>query len=347
LSASLRAFEELSDPEVEAWRALAARSLEPNPYYEPGFVLPAARLLEARHLRLMVVEDGGVWLAAMPIERRGHGPLSLFQTWKHLYCFLGTPLLDRERAAEAAGAVARWLAKEATPLALRLAGDGRTLALLAEAGAADGIERLYESRADRAALERRTDGDYSTDQRPHRRREKRKRRRLTAELGGELRTVDRGGEGAAVERFLELERSGWKGREGTALACVPAHAEFFREICRSYAADGRLELLSLEGGGQVVAMECNFVSGDELFTFKLAYDERYGAFSPGIQLAMDRLALFHQRNGERAIDSCAVPENQTANELLPDRKPVATVLLGRRTLWGRLVAAAARAYSRR
>jgi CelD/BcsL family acetyltransferase involved in cellulose biosynthesis len=291
-------------------------------------------------VRLLVVEDGGDWLACLPVERVGRGPLSFWSSWKHLYCFLGTPLLDGERAVDAAAA----LAAEFSPLGLRLAADERVLAQLEESG----VHTLHKAAIERAALERSPEDDYLADQRPHRRREQaRMRRRLGEELGAELEAVDRAGEEAAVERFLELEAAGWKGREGSAFASDPAHAELFRDLCRSFASQGRLQLLSLEAGERVVAMKCNLSAGDEIFCFKIAHDEDLSSFSPGVLLELDNMTIFHNRRSERIMDSCADHDNEMINRLWRDRRRIATVLIGRRDLRGRLLGRAVRLYSSR
>jgi CelD/BcsL family acetyltransferase involved in cellulose biosynthesis len=311
-------------------------------------VLPAARLLGAPQVRLLVVEDGEDWRACLPVERSGPGPLSVWSSWKHLYCFLGTPLLDREGAHDAAAAVAAWSGGEGGPLALRMTGDKRVLARLVNAGAENGLELLHDVTVSRAALVRSPQEDYLAGQRSHRRREQaRMRRRLGEELGAELRAVDRAGEQSAVESFLSLEAAGWKGREGTAFASDPAHAEFFRELCRSYAEQGRLQLLSLESGSRVVAMKCNLISGDELFCFKIAHDESLSGFSPGVLLELDNMTIFHNERSERIMDSCADPDNQMINRLWRDRRRIATVLIGRRDVRGRLIGRAVRLYSSR
>jgi CelD/BcsL family acetyltransferase involved in cellulose biosynthesis len=271
--------------------------------------------------------------------------VSLFSTWKHLYCFLGTPLLDHARAPEAAAVLMRWCADRGHPIALTTAADETVVARLVSAGTACGLELLHAATVQRAALVRRVDGDYLAHQRSHRRREQaRMRRRLSETLGTELVALDRAGDEAAVERFLQLEASGWKGRAGTAFASNPTHAELFREICRNYAAQGRLQLLSLEAGGRAVAMKCNLSAGDELFCFKIAHDERLSAYSPGVMLELDNVRTFHDSRPERAMDSCADHDNQMINRLWRDRRRTVTLVLGPEGLRSRLLGRLAHAY---
>jgi Acetyltransferase (GNAT) domain len=64
-----------------------------------------------------------------------------------------------------------------------------------------------------------------------------------------------------------------------------------------------------------------------LFMFKIAYDEQLAKFSPGTQLVHDMTHWFAQDEQLEWIDSCAHPENEFINRLLPDRRPFATVLI--------------------
>src|SRR4051812_14054228 len=91
---------------VPAWRALAARALEPNIFYEPGFALAAAAVF-GRDLGAVLVWSPADQLTGFfpaRIERRGGIPV--LAAWTHPYAPLGTPLVDRE-AADAV--LAAWL----------------------------------------------------------------------------------------------------------------------------------------------------------------------------------------------------------------------------------------------
>jgi CelD/BcsL family acetyltransferase involved in cellulose biosynthesis len=65
----VRSVEALSKADAARWRELAARAVEPNPFFEPDFVVPAARRLGTRPGFLLVAEDGGDWAACLPVRR--------------------------------------------------------------------------------------------------------------------------------------------------------------------------------------------------------------------------------------------------------------------------------------
>ena len=325
---------DLTDRELAAWRELSARAVEANPFHEPEFVLPALRHLPSRRVQLMVVRAGARWQGVLPVRRtagwRGI-PAPALGVWRHPYAFLGAPLVARGAETEVVRALVEAGRRRAGGLlALELMpADGPLAAPLA--AALEGVSTVVWDRFERAALRRRAEGDYveSTLKSRRRRELRRQYAALLTALGGEATLVDRAGQPAAVERFLELEASGWKGRNGGAFVTA-RDDEFFRDVLAAFAAAGRLQLFALEIGGRTVAMKCNFVSGDAAYCFKIAYDEATARYSPGVQMELQNVAAFHERTDLAWMDSCADPDNQMINRLWPDRRPIVTLLAAAR-----------------
>jgi CelD/BcsL family acetyltransferase involved in cellulose biosynthesis len=84
-----------------------------------------------------------------------------------------------------------------------------------------------------------------------------------------------------LERFYQLERSGWKGRKGTAIACDAMTRQFYDEVARWAAKFGHLSLYTLECGDRAIAMQLCMIYGGRCFVLKSAYDEAFGEYSPG------------------------------------------------------------------
>lgn len=101
-----------------------------------------------------------------------------------------------------------------------------------------------------------------------------------------------GGEAAPelLEDFMRLEASGWKGREGTAIACDPARVAFFRSVCRRLARRGWLEWQLAKFDGTVVAADLSLRFSRSLVSCWIAYDERFREYSPGNLLLKETLA---------------------------------------------------------
>ena len=91
----------------------------------------------------------------------------------------------------------------------------------------------------------------------------------------------------AVEVFLALEASGWKGERGTALRQNEGDAGFIRSATRGLAETGQCEIVTMHAGDTPVAAAVVLRHQDRAFYFKLGIDERFSKFSPGVQLTLD------------------------------------------------------------
>jgi CelD/BcsL family acetyltransferase involved in cellulose biosynthesis len=314
------------------WRDLAEDAADPNPFFDPDFAVPAARALDASVQLLIAQDRAGDWLGAIPVRRSGHWrrmPSAVAASWMHPYCFSGLPLIRRGREDDVVPALLAALRRGAGLVALeRMPSDGSVARAIDGALAEAGAQPIVWTTEERAALRRREDGAYldATLSPKHRRELRRQRAGLERELGAPVRCEDAAGDPAAVDAFLALEASGWKGRSGTAMEAASA-GDFFREACRRLADRGRLQLLLLRCGDRLVAAKCNLVAGDAVHCFKIAYDERLGRFSPGVQLELENVAAFHARPDLASMDSCAAPDNAMINRLWPDRRRIATILV--------------------
>ncbi|MEX2108319.1 MAG: GNAT family N-acetyltransferase [Solirubrobacterales bacterium] len=327
---------------------MAQKAVEPNPFLDPDFVLPAARGLgEWEDVGIIRILAGNEWIACLPVCRysRWHKlPLPSVATWLHRYCLLGTPLVAPGYELEAMEALVATLRQvEGAALASLewTSAEGSLADALKEASPANAI--VFD-RFSRPTLARKPNGDYLADVKgKHRREFKRLARGLEAELDGPLDLIDRTGEPEAIETFLELEASGWKGQQGTALASDPAHAEFLRETARSFEKRRALELLFLEVAGRPVAVRCSFLSSGVNFCFKVSYDERFRRFSPGRELELRLVDRFHVDESLNWMDSCANRDNELFSRLWPEQRELFTIALPASQPLGKLTRSTLRA----
>ena len=126
------------------------------------------------------------------------------------------------------------------------------------------------------------------------------------------------------DAFLALERSGWKGAVGSALGSSDGSEHFFRDAVAGARAAGRLEMLRLDVGERPIAMLVNFLSPPGAFSFKIAFDEAYARFSPGVLIEIENLAVLGR--GDIAwMDSCAVEDHPMINSLWGERRTIVRV----------------------
>jgi hypothetical protein len=149
---------DLSSQQLDAWRRLVLRAAEPNPFFEPYYLLATIQRVDASGAHLLVVERDGEWLACVPVRRRGAPPLGALQSWCDEYCFLGTPLVDRDHVPDAVEDLVSATIRRHRVLVLeRLALDGPIGAT---------VEELVESR--RYQLVPRPSGGPTTSRRRRR-----------------------------------------------------------------------------------------------------------------------------------------------------------------------------------
>jgi CelD/BcsL family acetyltransferase involved in cellulose biosynthesis len=322
------------------WTALAAEASEPNAFAEHWFVAAALRSLPAgREIRMIEARRGGRLIGLLPFEIvRGYArlPVLVVQNWCHDHGFLGTPLvaageekafwaaaLDALNAADLpANLVHLWRMVEGGPVARAFGG-----AIVHRR-----IRAFLESNLAPTAY-------YEQAVRQKKRKELRRLRNRLADLGKvEARILrDRPELTAWCDAFLALEKAGWKGAEGTALACAPESEAFFREALAAAWDQGRLQFRRLDVDGRPVAMLVNFLCPPGSFSFKTAFDEGFAHYSPGVLLQVENLDLL-DRPDIAWMDSCAAQDHPMIDSLWTERRAIVrcTVPLKgwrRRTIW--------------
>jgi CelD/BcsL family acetyltransferase involved in cellulose biosynthesis len=84
-----------------------------------------------------------------------------------------------------------------------------------------------------------------------------------------------------LQHFYRLEQSGWKGREGTAIACRPDLHHFYDAIVHYAEQFGYLSMYFLELDDHIIAAHLAFTYGGRYYPIKVAYDESFSEYGPG------------------------------------------------------------------
>jgi len=102
----------------------------------------------------------------------------------------------------------------------------------------------------------------------------------------------------------------------------------FRQLAEA-APWGRTTWPGTAAGPQLHAtLSLNLVVDDTLLCHFIAYDEGYVTLSPGCQLEIENVQLFHDQPRFRMMDSCANPHKAFVNRLYPDRRSLVNVSIG-------------------
>lgn len=117
----------------------------------------------------------------------------------------------------------------------------------------------------------------------HFRHELRRYARIFAEQTGEKPAVTRccNPSPRLLQQFFDLEASGRKGREGSAINCEPETRAFYEEIARAGKEYGYFCLHSLAANGTIAAGAFSVVTDDGFFPMKIAHNEYFRRSGPG------------------------------------------------------------------
>jgi hypothetical protein len=345
---------------IPDWEELAVESIEPNVFYEPWQILPAmdAFGMGDRLIHLLVFSLNPATPSARPLlcgyfpfelVRRFRGmPLSALTLWKHIYCFLCTPLIRHGYATRALNAVLEWARTDPRGAAIvqfpQVAGDGPFKRALSDFLQERALPTFISGRHDRALFVPREDAErylLASLSTKSRKQFRRLSRRFSESGSMAFVELDSAGDlDTWVRDFLRLEASGWKGRADSALACHASDRAFFTTMTREAFRRGRLMMLAMHLNGLPVAMKCSLMAGPASFSFKIAFDEAFARFSPGVLLEVENIRRLHLAPGLRWMDSCAEADHSMANRLWMDRRTIQTVAIASRRPMGDLLVTA-------
>lgn len=325
----------MSQPEQSAaWDALAEHASEPNPFFESWYLLPSFRHFGAEAV-ILRFEVEGCLAGLLPIQHQARYyryPCPNLTSWQHPNVFCGAPLVERGAEAAFWRAFLDWADRNAgAALFLHLRDlplTGPLHAALEQVLAEQRRQAEVVHREDRALLASQLGPEayWDTSLSGKKRKELRRQANRLAELG--TLAVHRNRDGADIagwcQDFLRLERAGWKGEAGSALACSPRTAAVFCESLAGAADRGRLERLTLTLDGKPIAMLASFLSPPGAFSFKTAFDEDFARFSPGVLLQQANLAILD--NPDIAwTDSCAAADHPMIDHIWRERRPIGRV----------------------
>jgi CelD/BcsL family acetyltransferase involved in cellulose biosynthesis len=131
---------------------------------------------------------------------------------------------------------------------------------------------------------------------------------------------------ACTDRFLELERAGWKGDQGDALLSNSADEQFFREMVRGFAGAGRALFTELRVGERAISSTSNFLSGRAAFAFKIGWHRDFAKMSPNILNEVELIRQAPSLLGKLEFFDSGSGLSSYIDELWVDRRPLSKSL---------------------
>ncbi|OPY95189.1 acyl-CoA acyltransferase [Bradyrhizobium sacchari] len=337
-AATTRACVPLATIDPGQWRALAQRAIERNGYYLPGWELAVSATARGRAgaSALPAFDSSSARLIGlMPVTSLWHAqkiPLPALVS-AHPYGTLCSPLIDRDAPLEAASRLLQQ-AREAGAHALVLndvAVDGAAMNALRQVLNRDGLKPRVLSSYIRASLDATQDGEILLRDAlgTKKLKELRRQRHRLEEHGPVVFEVARSPDEIrpALETFLQLEASGWKGKRGTALIQHAGDTTFIRRAVPALAETAQCEIATLRAGTIPVAAGIVLRHQDRAFFFKLGIDEGFAKYSPGVQLTLDLTRHLCADPAIASADSTASADHPMINPIWRGRFAIGDVLI--------------------
>ncbi len=304
---------------ADAWRELGRNAVEPAAFQSADFALPI--LAHQGGVNLIRVSLGSAIAMALPVERRWGMQASAAST----LTASGLPQ-TAEHGAEAA--IMALLNSLSEPYLFRsLPKASAFFALLENAQPQLHVVKSWK----RAALKiNGTFEQWFGENFDHKRRKefKRLRARLAEQGKLELETLNQSSSlHGFINSLVELEAKGWKGKRGTALNSDKATEICFSEICTNCHRSGTLRFWTLKFNGQPIASLVGLVDGAQGWIVKIAYDESFAKFSPGVLLILDATEALFTEPALKLVDSCAIPGHPMIERIWRDRIEMVDVLV--------------------
>jgi CelD/BcsL family acetyltransferase involved in cellulose biosynthesis len=287
---TVRSVEEL-DPHFDAWNRLAWDAPQKIPSLMPGWVRAYLRqcLGQNESWICSFVYSGSRLLGVLPIIILPHpilGPRRpVLRTLSDEFTPSGDILLAPDHAAEAFQALVGEVRREVPAhLGLSVPGvrQGAPLWKALESGV-DGYVRLSGARSRYSFLK--VDGsleNYLAGLGHMRRNLKRFRKKLETQGPVSVQII-KGSPQAEdfLADFIALEASGWKGRNGTAMAGNPKAVAFYSELARNLGVQQNFEWHVVRVKEDIVAAQLCIRCGGSLMLAKIAFNETYADCRPG------------------------------------------------------------------
>jgi CelD/BcsL family acetyltransferase involved in cellulose biosynthesis len=290
LSSVLRGHVDLVDRLAQDWLSLLVRSSRNEPFYGPEWVGAYIRAFTPPgQLLLVTAQTEGRLDAILPLMEQKTLfcgiPVRKLTSANNVHCCR----FDLVRCAGPAGehavkAVWKCLRELSNWDVIELLDvpEGGSAELLLEAAAKDGfLTGKWESIRSPFVPLSGVGAAGAVPKSSHFRQNLRRRIRKAEALGPRrLSRFDRA-DPVALERLFDLEKSGWKGRTGTAMASADATRRFYTEIAHAAERLGYLSLYLLEFGQTLVAGHYGLTYKGRYYTPKVAYAESYAVYGPG------------------------------------------------------------------
>ena len=319
------------------WDSLSNHALAENPFYSRFYMKGGLSTIDARD----TVSAFAVWCGGTQLV--GLFPFRVFFGTAHgarnIYQFSGAPLVHCDFAEDV---VLTWLKAvhdQQLPGCWQLTDfqlQGPLHDLICRTAAQLGLTHIVIDQYSRPQLTRLEDGFEAHLSRVLSRSRRKEIDRCLRRLREKgvirfERAISPDGVKAALERFLELENAGWKGRAGTSFLAHGDDTRFARAAFVGNNTGNGTMIDTLLLDDCPIAISINITSGSTLFTPKCTYLESLRSFAPGLVLEYLVIERFYSELDFSRMDSATTADGHVIQGLWNESVPMGTLFVGFKT----------------
>lgn len=301
------------------WKHLSSNAIQPAGFNAPELILPLLKNVGGAILQ--TVSHGPDLLMAFPVSSK----LLFLKTWDTPLTTTGLPHVNSELSASV---LLAYINAQTKPILFNaIPAQGPFIESLKKQSANFEIIETWQ----RAALKPigSFDNWLQTNFDQKRRKEFKRLRNRLSEQGDMTTDILQQGQDVKpfVDDLLSLEAKGWKGGRGTAIAANPKLKLALEEACGNLHRANKLRFWSLNLNGKAIASLFAIVEGDQAWLGKIAYDEAFAKYSPGVQIIIDCTESFFAEPHVKQIDSGAIPNHPMIDRIWRDRIEMVNVFV--------------------
>jgi CelD/BcsL family acetyltransferase involved in cellulose biosynthesis len=282
---------EIVDGLADEWRTLCTEAVDDQPFFRPEFIRAHIRaVIPGAKVMLLTARLNGRLCLILPLVEElgtfGKVPVRKLRAPVNFNC----GRFDAVRKAGPDGDDAirtTWhylkRVKSWDLLQIRDTQPESTVGRLVEAARAEGFLTIQEGDRPNPYIPVPADPDLLKRMPPNsklRSQLRQARNRMVEQAPLNFRRLDKA-DRDALNRFFELEASGWKGENGSAVNCDGRTRQFFDELAAAAARFGYFSLYMLEWKGELIAAHFSLTYKNRCYSPIVAYNERFKQFAPG------------------------------------------------------------------
>jgi Acetyltransferase (GNAT) domain len=341
-------------------RELSRRALVPNLIHDASILAPALKHLDDQTLNLEILL---AWqpISENPEKNANHKRLvgwmvvhraraipgigfSYLRNWHHLYSYMGHPIVDRDNSKAALSALFdQALAHKGTSGRLMMSnvpGEGPIYDAISNVISDKNLLVCEFDRHHRAAMMTTLGGEeYLKSAASNKKRKEFRRLKNRLADQGDLRfEACRAVADIApwVEDFIELEVAGWKGRKQTAFGNRHDWAAFMKASTINLAENEQCKIWRLTLDNKTIAITIAHHAEHRAWLTKIAYDEAYAKYSPGVLLILEVSKALADDPLITEVDSLATPDHPMINHLWREKISTTDILIANTHPFARL-----------